>query len=81
METREDIEECMCTKVEAWYHRFCTLSKMANQYPQLTYVGLGMFIQLEWQYLQMTVPGVDTVMGPIEDSLIEDLFTESFGGE
>ena len=30
-----------------------------------------MLVQLEWQYLQRTVPGVEIIIGPIEDSLIK----------
>ena len=40
-----------------------------------------MSLQLEWQYLQRTVPGVGTLMGPIEGSLREKLFPTLFGGE
>ena len=33
-----------------------------------------MLLQLEWQYLQMTVPGVGTLMGPIEEDLRDKCF-------
>ena len=36
---------------------------------------------MEWQYLQRTVPGVGTVMGPIEEARIEKLSPLLFGGE
>ena len=38
-------------------------------------------MQLEWQYLQKTVPGVGTLVGPIEEALREKLFPALFGGE
>ena len=38
-------------------------------------------MQLEWQYLQSTVPGVGTLMGPIEEALREKFFPALFGGE
>ena len=38
-------------------------------------------LQLEWQYMQMTVPGVSTMMGPIEEALRDKLFPALFGGE
>ena len=40
-----------------------------------------MLIYLKWQYLQSTVPGVGTVMDPIEDALTEAFFLRFFGGE
>ena len=38
-------------------------------------------MQIEWQYLQTTVPGVGTLMGPIEEALRENFFPALFGGE
>ena len=39
-------------------------------------------MQLEWQYLQRTVSGVGTLMGPIKESLREKFFPALFrGGE
>ena len=38
-------------------------------------------MQLESQYLQRTVTGVSTLMGPIEEALTEKLFPVLFGGE
>ena len=38
-------------------------------------------MQLEWQYLQRNVPGVGTLMGPIEEAIREKLFPALFGGE
>ena len=52
-------------KVETWAHGVRTLDKIAKRYPQSEYSGLGIFIQLKWQYLQMTVSGVGSLMGPI----------------
>ena len=40
-----------------------------------------MLLQLEWQYLKRTVPGVHTLMGPNEEVLREKFFPELFGGE
>ena len=40
-----------------------------------------MSLQSEWQYLQSTVPGVGTLMGPIEEALREKFFPLLFGGE
>ena len=77
----EELGEWVWTKVEAWDHRVRTLSKIVKRYPQLAYSGLGMSFQIEWQYLQRTVPGVIYLMGPIEDALIEAFFPAIFGGE
>ena len=38
-------------------------------------------MQLEWQYLQSTVPRVGTLIGPIEESIREKFFPALFGGE
>ena len=38
-------------------------------------------MQLEWQYLQSTVPRVGTLMVPIEGALREKFFPALFGGE
>ena len=38
-------------------------------------------MQLEWQYLQRTVPIVGTMNGPIEEALREKFFLALFGGE
>ena len=40
-----------------------------------------MSLQLEWQYLQSTVPRVGTLMGPIEEALRDKFFPALFGGE
>ena len=40
-----------------------------------------MLLQPEWQYLQRTVPGVGTLMGPIEEALRQKFFPSLFRGE
>ena len=40
-----------------------------------------MLLQSEWQYLQKTVPGVGTLIGPIEEARREKFFPEIFRGE
>ena len=40
-----------------------------------------MSLQLKWKYLQRTVSGVGTLMGPIEEALREKLFPALFRGE
>ena len=40
-----------------------------------------MLLQLEWQYLQSTVPGVVTLIGPIEEALREKLLPVPFREE
>ena len=81
MGTIENLEEWVQPKVEAWSHGVHTLAKIAKWYPQSAYSGLGMSLHIKWQYLQTTVPGVVSLMGPIEDSLREAFFPETFGGE
>ena len=47
------------------------LGKISKRHPQSDYFGLGMSIQLRRKYPQRTVPGVGTMMGPIEEALRE----------
>ena len=42
---------------------------------------MGISLQLEWQYLQRNVPGVGTLIGPIEEALREKLVLALFRGE
>ena len=49
--------------------------------PPEAHAGLGMSLLLKWQYLQSTVPGIRTLMGPIEEALREKFFPALFGGE
>ena len=62
---RYQFEAWVKPQVEAWAHRVRVLGKISQQHPQESYAGLGMSLQLEWQYLQRTIPGVGTLMGPI----------------
>ena len=38
-------------------------------------------MKLEWKYLQRNVPGVGTLMGPIEEAIREKFFPALFWGE
>ena len=40
-----------------------------------------MMLQLDWQYLQRTVPGVVTLRVPIEEAIRKKFFPALFGGE
>ena len=62
------------TQVEAWAHGVKVLAKIYCWHPQSSYAGLGMLLQAEWQYLQRTVPGVGTLMSPIEEVLRDKFF-------
>ena len=67
-----ELEAWVKPQVEAWAHGVRVLGKISRRHPQSDYAGLGMSLQLEWQYLQRTVPGVGTLMGPIEEALREN---------
>ena len=69
------------SQVEAWAHGFRVLGKISRRHPQSDYDGLGMSLQIEWQYLQRTVPRVVTLIGPIEEALREKFFPALFGRE
>ena len=47
----------------------------------MAYTGLGMSLQLNWNYLQRTFPEVGNLMGPIETDLMETFLTMLFGRE
>ena len=57
------------------------LAKISRRHPPPAYSSLVMSLQSEWQYLQRTVPGVDTLMGPIVEALREKFSPSLFGGE
>ena len=76
-----ELEAWVKPQVEAWAHEVMVLAKIAQRQPHSAYAGLGMSLQSEWQYLQRTVPGVGTLMGPIEEALREKFPPSLFGGE
>ena len=77
----EELDTWVQPKVGAWPHGVRTLAKIAKQYPQLEYTGLGVLLQIECQYLQRTVHGARNIMGPIEDAPRETFFPALFLGE
>ena len=62
----------MKPKVKALAHGVIMLDKIAQGYPQSSYAGFGVSIQIYWKYLQMSVPRVGIVMGTIEEALREN---------
>ena len=55
---QKDLEAWVKPQVEAWAYGVRVFGKISQRHPQLSYAGLGMSLQLQWQYLQRTVPGV-----------------------
>ena len=78
---QEELEAWVKPKLEAWVHGFRVLGRISRRHLQLSYAGLGMLLQLEWQYLQRNVPVVGTLKGPIEEALREKFPPSLFGGE
>ena len=68
---QKELEVWVKPQLEAWDHGVRVLGKIARRHPQSDYAGLGMSLQLECQYLQRAFPKVGTLMGPIEEALIE----------
>ena len=66
---RDQLEAWVKRQTEAWAHIIRVLGQIYRRHPQSAYDGLGILLQLEWQYLQRTVPGFGTLMGPIEEDL------------
>ena len=79
--SREQIEAWVKPQKEAWSQWVRVVGKISRGHPHSAYSGLGMPLQLEWQYLKRTVPGVGTLMGLIKESLREKSFPVLFGGE
>ena len=77
---QEELAAWVKPKVEAWVHGVRVLGRISRRHLQLAYAGLGMSLQLQWQYLQSTVPGVGNMMGPNEEALIEKFFLRYPGG-
>ena len=77
---QEKLEAWVKPQVKAWTHRVRVIGKIDQRNTHLAYAGLGMSLQLEWQYLQRTVPGVGTLMGPIEKGLREKFSPRHSGG-
>ena len=80
MGPQEELVAWVKTQVEAWAHGVMFLGKISQRHPQSAYGGLVMLLQLEWQYLQRTVPGVGTLMGPIQEFLRDKFFPALFRG-
>ena len=78
---QQELEARVKPQVEAWTHGVIVLSEIERRHPQSAYSRLRMQLQLEWQYLQRTVPRVGTLMGPIEEALREKIFPALFGGD
>ena len=78
---QEELEAWVKPQVEAWAYGVIVFAKIALRNPQSAYNGLGMSLQLEWQYLQRNVSGFDNMMVPIEEALREKFFPLLFGGE
>ena len=70
----------MRPSLEAWDHRVRTLAKIVKHHTHSAYSGLGLSIQLEWQYLQRNVLGVVTCTGPIKEALIATFLHALLGG-
>ena len=78
---RDQLEAWVKPQVEVWAHGVRVLGKIARRHSHWAYAGLGMSLQLEWQYLQRIVPVVGTMMGPIGEALREKLIPALFEGE
>ena len=71
----------MKLQVETWDHGVRVLVKYIPKNPQLACSGLGMLLQLDWQYLEMTVLVFGTLIGPIEEALRRKFFPVLFVGK
>ena len=77
---QEELAAWVKYQVEAWAHGVRGLGKIPKQHPQSYYAGLGVLLQLEWKYLQRTIPDVGTLMVHIEEALRDKFPPALFGG-
>ena len=77
----EELAVWVKPQAEACARGVRVLGKIARQQPQFAYARLGMLLKLEWKHLKRTVPGVGTLMDPIEEALREKFVPALFGGE
>ena len=54
----EEMEQWIRPKLLEWAETIEALGRFAFRYRQIAYTGLVMSLQVEWQYLIRTVPGV-----------------------
>ena len=80
MRSREELEEWVQSQVEALANMVHTLAKIAKSHPQLSHSRLGVSLQLEWHYQQMTVPKVYNLMLPIKTYQRKTFFPTLFRG-
>ena len=59
---------------------FQDIAKVAKQHPQIFHAGLGMLLQLEWEYLQRKVHWIGSLTELLEAVLREAFFRALFGG-
>ena len=78
---QEELAAWVKPQVEAWAHGVRVLDQIDQRHPQSAYDSLGISLQLEWQYLQRTIPGVGPLMGTIEEALQEKFSPALFGEE
>ena len=48
---QDQLDASVKPQVEAWAHGIKVLGKISLRHPQSAYAGLGVSLQLEWQYL------------------------------
>ena len=81
LDPQKELEAWVKPQVESWAHGVKVLDEISQRHLQSAYDGSGISLQLEWQYLQRTVPGVGTLMDPIKEALRDKFFPDLFGGE
>ena len=75
----EDFTAWLRLSAKKWAAEIKTLGRYARSYTQEAYVGLAMFLQSEWEYIQHAAPGVVTFMGSAETAIWENFFPVLLG--
>ena len=63
------MEQWISPNFQEWTETIETLGRFAVRYPQMDYAGIVMLLQVDWQYIMWTAPGVGEYMGPMKEAL------------
>ena len=72
--TEKVVEDQVQPMVKLWSRGVRFMAKFAAQSPQMSYTGLGILLQLEWQYLKRNIPKVIDLMETIQKDITKDFF-------
>ena len=63
------MEQWISPNFQVWTETIETLGRFAVRYPHMDYAGIVMLLQVDWQYIMWTAPGVGEYMGLVKEAL------------